>query len=122
MEVIKKLEQDVDRLNELMNYYKSMSKQARGKGLFVYVVNDVYAMKFKDGVAEMGSYSETSVLTAKVAEEIHEKGDFKTSKGEKVTPIGIRPAETFFAEQADDVLETIGIIEKSLAALKEQKK
>lgn len=120
MEIIKKLEQDVDRLTDLMQYYKSMSEQATGKGLFVYVVNEVCAMKLKDGIAEMGSYSEASVLTGKVADEIHAKGSFKNSKGEKVTPIGVRPAETFFAEQADDVLETIGIIEKSLEAIKQK--
>lgn len=118
MEIIQQLEKDVDRLTDLMNYYKSMHEQSKDKPLFVYLVNDVYAMEYKNGVTDLSTYSMASVLTENVANQIAEQANFKNSKGQKITPIGIQPAHEFFLNQSIDVLETLGMFEKKILALK----
>lgn len=141
MKIIETLQQDIARLENLHCYYLAMYEKSKGENLFIYVVNECRAIAYGERIffdgemstlggkpevigfdknPRIGSYAEASVLTRKVADEIHAKGNFKNSKGEKVKPIGIRQAETFFSEQADNILEVIGIIEKSLEAIKQK--
>lgn len=112
-EIKKQLTETLERVNETLEFYYSMWENSRGKSdLFVYVVNEAFAMNYENGVAKMGTYSEVSILTKEVAEQIDQVADFRDGENNPILPKGIISAETFFDENGKDLQMLIEHLEE----------
>lgn len=113
--VINSMNESLERAKVVLDYYGGMFEKSKNRSdLFIYQVNEVYAMKYENGVAKMGMFSDASVLTQNVIDEIEKVAKFSNNKGEKVTPIGAVNAAKFFEERQNEMKELINQLEQTI--------
>lgn len=121
--VIKSMNESLERAKVVLEYYGGMFEKSKNRSdLFIYQVNEVYAMSYENGVAKMGTFPDASVLTENVIVEIEKVAKFSNNKGEKVTPIGAVNAEKFFEERQTEMKDLINQLEQTINALNNGKK
>lgn len=109
-----------DQLKEMLRHYELRHASAVGKDVYVFKVNDIYAVRKVDGKTQLCRCVEASLFTKKVIDEILAGAKFKDRDGNPINAFGGVLAETYFAWLIADVKDTIQIMEQTLDSLKDE--
>jgi hypothetical protein len=109
-----------DQLKEKLRHYELRHASTVGKDVYVFKVNEVYAVRNVDGKTQLCRGVEASLFTAKVIDDILGGAKFSDRDGKPLNAVGGVLAETYFAGLISDAKDTITIMEQTLESLKDE--
>jgi len=112
----------VKQLQEQKKHYELRLSAVADRKFYVFVVNEVYALKNVKGKTKLCRPLEASLFTKNVADEIMSNAKFNDKNGQPFIPTGATLAETYFSGLIEEVTETIRIFEQSIETLESEGK